>query len=848
MNRRYSVIVTVVGCLMAGAISAMGVRFHGDEAAFLPPLSSDGSVVTPGGLDKKYVGLFFDVFNTTPSNILANADQFAKYTPYLDGVAIGITANVVDENGSVITAKHHQIMHRSQRWTREEIKKHLPYLKEIAKKPNLTESMLLFWMSPSGDNRITWDDDEGWANYAENMANVAWLAKEAGLKGLMLDPEEYAAQGGKFAQYIHCYKDPPFPETAKLARQRGREVFSRVFKEFPDAVIFSLWTFNKFRFWMEGGRQPFPLSNVEQSGELLTHFLNGMVDVMPPEVRVVEGSEQYSGSATQNAYKDSFISAATTAISLVAPENVAKYRSQFYFSNTHYFDMYRTNASPASLWYHGPVDGSRLEHMRLNFEQSYQVATKYVWLYGEGSGKLFNWRDGHYGKKKTWEELAPGMTETIMLVKNPLGLSAERKSALAKEGKLVNLAKDFKGFVLEQKPGEREFHQSKKPVAKNLKPGERYGIFLDIIERGANQGEYRDGAARPFAYWAKDGKPTSARPIPIKIDRNAKRNNRGALPAQIEVVVPEDANELVFDLGASLNLRERVTYWSLSVYNLMNPLKPVTAAAAGKWIYDADKKTLSNGNWTLSATLNKKSGSLSVSGENENTAGSGVLDFTTVKADTGYIVNQIGKLKNIQSMSAFYGPDVVYARDGGLSYCSNLTSVVIGEMSTGWHATTPMSKRVDRLKKLGALKSVPTGFKCFDHRHSLISHQKPPKEICIKGVKPGELYSVGLSMKRRGPGYVYLFAHARGNGEMIKTKMRVPQIVMPGRRVEDEWRSGETLIRIPDGADELFLEVTAEITEGYSRVEIDDIKVYKIGEPLPVWPEEALREKEWGRK
>ena len=199
MNQRHSVIVTVVGCLMTSVISAMGVGFHGDEAAFLPPLSSDGSVVTPGGLDKKYVGLFFDVFNTTPSNILANADRFAKYTPYLDGVAIGITANVVDENGSVITAKHHQIMHRSQRWTREEIKKHLPYLKEIAKKPNLTESMLLFWMSPSGDNRIIWDDDEGWANYAENMANVAWLAKAAGLKGLMLDPEEYAAQGGKFA-------------------------------------------------------------------------------------------------------------------------------------------------------------------------------------------------------------------------------------------------------------------------------------------------------------------------------------------------------------------------------------------------------------------------------------------------------------------------------------------------------------------------------------------------------------------------------------------------------------------------------------------------------------------------
>jgi hypothetical protein len=280
----------------------------------------------------------------------------------------------------------------------------------------------------------------------------------------------------------------------------------------------------------------------------------------------------------------------------------------------------------------------------------------------------------------------------------------------------------------------------------------------------------------------------------------------------------------------------------------MNPLNPVKAAAAGKWIYDADKKTLSNGNWTLSATLNKKSGSLSVSGENENTAGSGVLDFTTVKADTGYIVKEIGKLKNIQSMSAFYGPDVVYVRDGGLSHCSNITAVVTGAVSVPWFAKTDMRKRLTRLKILGINTEVPTSFRYFDHRHGISSHRKPPKEICIKGVKPGELYSVGLSMRRSGPGFVNLFVHARGNGKIVPTKMRVPQIVMPGPRLENKWQSGETLIRIPEGADEIFLEVTAEITEGYSRVEIDDIKVYKIGEPLPVWPEEARREKGWRRK
>ena len=837
MNVRIKTVIAILCTLVAGVVTA-------NDA-----ISCDGNakLPTPGGFDKKYVGLFFDVFKTSPSNILANADQFVKHAPYLDGVAIGITADIVGADGNTVTANHSQIMNRSQRWTRDDIKKHLPYLKEIAKKPNLTESMLLFWMSPSGDNRINWDDDEGWANYAENMANVAWLAKEAGLKGLMLDPEEYAAQGGKFAQYIHCYKDPPFAETAKLARQRGREVFSRVFKEFPDAVIISLWCFKKFGFWLEEGRQPYPVENVDQSGELLHYFLNGMIDVMPPDVRVVEGSEAYSGSALDNYYINASVLASTTVLPLIAPENVAKYRSQFYFGNTHYFDMYRTNANPKSLWYHGPVNGSRLEHMRLNFEQSLRTATKYVWLYGEGNGKLFDWRDGHFEKVKTWEELAPGMTETIMMVKNPLEFAAKRKAALGKEGKLVNLASDLKGFVLERRGGATEFHPSddKLPSVKDVKPGERYAVNFSVSEMGAKSGTFRDGAAMPFIYWKKNGKRTSDKPVEIEIDRTQPRVGRyGYQNAEAEVVVPEGADELVLDLGAKLLPNERVGYKSIAVNKLYGSAKKRKVASGGKWKFDADKKILSDGNWKLSAKLNKRTSTLSVSGENEKTEGSGVLDFTDVKSDTGYSVVQIGKLQNIQSMTAFYAPDVTSAREGGIGACSNVTDVVVGEMKTHSSIVSPIAKRVSRLKSLGLKPTVPLAVRGVDYKNKFVVYEGAPHDLVVKGVKPGELYTVGLSMKRRGPGFVFLNTRFRGNGEEVKSNCRIPQIVMRGPRIDDVWQSGEVVVRVPDGADELYIDVRAELTQGYTRVELDDFKVYKIGEPLPVWPAETVREKE----
>jgi hypothetical protein len=405
----------------------------------------------------------------------------------------------------------------------------------------------------------------------------------------MLDPEEYGAQGGRLPQFVHTHEDPPYREAAQLARQRGREVFSRVFKEFPDAVIFSLWFMSKFDFWLEDGYQMHPLQNTEQSGELLQYFLNGILDVIPPEARIVDGYEYYTGSALKNDYfrKESVIT--TSALPLVAPENITKYRAQVYSGNAHYLDMYAQKANPKSLWYYPPVNGSRLEHLRLNLEQSFRTATEYVWLYGERSGKLFNWRDGHYAKQKTWEEAIPGFTETVMLAKDPCRFAAKRKAALAKKGELINLAKDAQKMSL--------------------------------------------------------GVSTKDWPKPPVYDRRNRRTN------------------------------------------------------------------------------------------------------------------------------------------------------------------------VKRFEK----------------------------SLVTSGLNPGELYSVGLSIKRSGPGFLFIFPRFRGKGEEIKSPMYIPAIATQDLREDNVWQPGEVVVRVPEGADELYLQIKAEITNDATEIELGDFKVYRIGDPLPVWPAEFER-------
>lgn len=808
-------------------------------------LSLSALAMTPGGMPKKCIGLYFDVMNTTPSNILANSDQFAVNAPYLDGVAIGLHGvPVVSGDGSAITSQYRYIMHRSDRWTRGALKDQIPYLKAIVSKPCLADSFLLFWMTPGGTStRINWTDDKGWANYAENMAAVAWLAKEGGLKGLMLDPEEYGAQGGKYAQYVHSYQDPPYRETAKLARQRGREVFSRVFKEFPDAVVFSLWCFHKFRYWFDNGRQPNVLGNVEQSGELLQCFMNGMIDVMPPGARIVDGAEVYAGSALDNSFANDYIAASITALPLIEPENVAKYRSQFLFSNAHFVDMYVQTQNPKSVWYFGPVNGSRLEHLRLNLEQSFRSATEYVWFYGERGGKLFNWRDGHYAKQKTWEEVIPGFTETAMLAKDPIGYSAKRKAELAEKGQLVNLAKDVEPIKIGCPDGEREFHlrDYRMPAAK-VKPGERYAVVMKTEEHGVEKGATRRGAAIPRVFWRPVTKQNEAR-IPLTMHYDKGTDAGGCYVSTIVVEVPEGARELVCDPGASIGIGERVAYRSIAVFNLFDPVVPVRSDRPAKWTFDPEKETLTDGCWVLSATLDKKAGTLAVRGEDEKTVGSGVLDFTSAKADTGYAVAALGKLKNIPGMTALYAPDLVKVIDGGIAGCSNVTAVTTGEIPKAWWAKMPEEIRASRLEILGCQSKRPIDFKAFDHRHKRTYVEVLSDKMRVKGLKPGDLYSVGLSMKRSGPGFVFLFPRFRGPGGAVKTPEPLPKIAMSQPREDGVWQSGEVVLRVPEGADEVFLDVKTEVTEGATSVELADFRVYRLGGPLPVWPEEFERPK-----
>ena len=449
------------------------------------------------------------------------------------------------------------------------------------------------------------------------------------------------------------------------------------------------------------------------------YYYNGMLDAMPPEARAVDGLEHYSGSSTDYSYFNDHIKQSTGALPFVAPENRGKYRSQFLFGNTHFLDMYSIEMNPKSHWYFGPVNGSRLEHLRLNLEQSLRAATEYVWLYGENGGKLFDWRGGHYEKKKTWEEVIPGMTETLMLVKNPDRYSAMRKAELKEDGRLVNLVADAAPIMVENPAGARDYSppEGKMPSVRGVRAGERYLVSVVVRAMRGPEDRVHDGAVRPRVFWRKNGKCISAKPVPISVPKGLGRN---WTVLDGTVTVPDGADELVLDLAASLETGESVAYRDPVIGNALDPVSRPKAKPGAKWTFIPEEKILTDGNWRLSTWSNKE-GLFFVRGNGTNTVGSGVLDLSSVEADTGKSIHEVGNFGGYGGITALIAPDLQKLPTRGFLNCSNLTCAVIADIPIGKGADTEVARRRSRLQTMGVWRNLlPKTERCgFSHKMAL---------------------------------------------------------------------------------------------------------------------------------
>lgn len=419
--------------------------------------------------------------NPTISFLQKNLAAMEKDSP-LDGITIRIRGDRVVRNGKKYFAGE-------SLWTNSKVEfKH--FAKDIAalKKLPFKKFTDNFYYSTTFYYDLDWYNDAQWAQSAANFGVAARVCRAAGLKGILFDIEEY---GKRFWDYSKL-ADPKqgFRETRKIAYKRGQQWGKEVFKNFPEIILFMPFMFSMY------------------SGNLSAPFINGILSVMPPSARIIEGyeSDGYRAGKPED-YACIAAKFYRNATRKATPENRNKYLAQVELSPAFYIDsIVRHKRFTEQKKECGGVNN----FMKRNIAGAMKEARSYIWFYSEQGCW---WKNSvHPRVKQTWEEQVPGITQAVRD-------AVSRKFVAKKENLLKNPdLKNSSGWYAWQ----REIDQKKKVpgtitvgngkvvfkkvkqgcLSQNVpvKPGEYYLFQF----RGANRSS---GAAGGFiAFKDKNGK------------------------------------------------------------------------------------------------------------------------------------------------------------------------------------------------------------------------------------------------------------------------------------------------------------------------------------------------------
>ena len=357
----------------------------------------------------------WDISGTGPEELLEHADQIAASG--VDGVGVRLW-------GRTPRGVYKPVLGNPV-WNTEDVLPRLDALRRLARTPGLSESLLFFGMCPA--TRMSFSDDASWKRSADNLRDLARIGAQAGLKGFMLDSEDYplSSQYTFDPQLDGCDYDAAYV----LARKRGAEIFGALFSEHPKAVLLSFWFLTQDETYAAADD---PKAAARAKGDLWPAFLNGLLDVLPPQARLVDGNEHtyWSESYRRDYYQKAQL--LRDLEGLVEPENRAKYAAQVEMGCAYYLDHY-TNLRTKKRRADDPTAKlDVLEHFNRNLHQGARVSRQYLWLYGEKFCQIpwkqsvkYLWGQMRFSEKLsrpdggTWESQIPGLADMLNAVKNP---------------------------------------------------------------------------------------------------------------------------------------------------------------------------------------------------------------------------------------------------------------------------------------------------------------------------------------------------------------------------------------------------------------------------------------------
>lgn len=490
---------------------------------------------------KKFVVFGHQFSDMTPSVLLAHADAFDRTA--IDGIGFNIRA---PKGADARMSSFH--LQDGPRWDRMAFAAEAAAYRAAFRHKSLRHSFACILLAPV--RRVAWTDDAGWAHWSTNVASAAWFAKASGLVGGYIDVEDYT----NARQFERCASDPDIDRCRALARRRGAEMFSGVFREFPDMALLSFWLLSTY----PGGYAlaPDPDGASCDVGDLWPSFVNGILDVAPMSAKLIDGDEKaYRYEADRGDFFRAAVEQRVGLSRLVAPENRAKYQALLRTSFGHYLEMY-TNPE-GHRHYFPPADGSRLRHFAKNLAQSVAAADEYIWFWTETRTSI-DWdpvkRLPEHTLRRRYETDLPGLDAVLRAIKEPWKLPTWATNAAAvafghySDGKVKGTFSERDG-VRTATGVERGGFTAR---VENAVPGDLYALACRARgTRPAIGVSWKKGAT-----WVKPG-VALALGAP---DRDGWRTGQGV------VSVPPDVDTLVFVMDAvGLAADEQVSYRDIRV-------------------------------------------------------------------------------------------------------------------------------------------------------------------------------------------------------------------------------------------------------------------------------------------
>ena len=149
---------------------------------------------------------------------------------------------------------------------------------------------------------MDWFDDSWWSDISHNIGQIARVAKEGGLEGILIDPEMYSYTLWGYNQLKdpgapaapgslpEVYGDKSFAEVEAMVRQRGQEFGAAINAEYPDSTIMFFHAGSyaaKQIFHDPSGRWP----NTEEAPfGLIVPFVDGILESTSDGTKIVDAN------------------------------------------------------------------------------------------------------------------------------------------------------------------------------------------------------------------------------------------------------------------------------------------------------------------------------------------------------------------------------------------------------------------------------------------------------------------------------------------------------------------------------------------------------------------------------